>query len=71
MLSQATIELKQFSIIEAAATEQLWFRAIVQYIDIRFIERQSMAKQLVVVDDTVLETLMIIKQLHIHNHDLK
>ena len=71
MLSQATIELKQFSIIEAAATEQLWFRAIVQYIDIRFIERQSMAKQLVVVDDTVQETLMIIKQLHIHNHDLK
>ena len=71
MLSQATIELKQFSIIEAAATEQLQFRATVQYIDIRFIERQSMAKQLVVVDDTVQETLMIIKQLHIHNHDLK
>ena len=42
-----------------------------QYIDIKFIVRQSMAEQLVVVDDTVQETWMIIKQLHIHNHGLK
>ena len=71
MLSKATIELKQFSIIEAAATEQWQFKATMQYIDIKFIVRQSMAEQLVMVDDTIQEIWMIIKQLHIHSHGLK